>query len=432
MSNYWQTFRRFNRDIRLYLLYWSMISFAYFGVVGVLMNLYLLRLGYGPEFIGLVLGSGQLAWAVFSLPAGFIGSRIGAKQSMTVGMLVIAAATALMLAAEALPPDLRAAGLVVAWMVSWTGASLSAVNGAPYLMSITDAHTRGYAFSAQQTVMAAAGFAGSLAAGVLPGFFAGLMGLTLDHPAPYRAALLLAPLAYLTGAILFSRAKSGAAVLQQETSPTARRAPIFLFLFLGLIIALQSFSEGTVRAFYNVYLDTTLNLPTNQIGGIMGTAQLLLVFISLIIPAVLSRWGTRGSISGATLGLSVFILMLAWVPTRYGAAISYLGLSAMLMMIVTARGIYSQEAVVPRWRTTISAVSTGSLALGWASAAWLGGFLVNAVGFQGLFLLGSLFALLSVSLLSVLFRRDAAQAVLETHPTLEPTVITVTGDAEES
>jgi hypothetical protein len=48
--------RGFNRSVVvLWLLTWALAAFGYFGLQGVLFNLYLLRLGFGPEFIGLLI-----------------------------------------------------------------------------------------------------------------------------------------------------------------------------------------------------------------------------------------------------------------------------------------------------------------------------------------------------------------------------------------
>ena len=56
MSNYLRTIRLFNRDVHLSLFTWGMVAFGFFGIQAVLMNLYILRLGYEPEFIGLLNG----------------------------------------------------------------------------------------------------------------------------------------------------------------------------------------------------------------------------------------------------------------------------------------------------------------------------------------------------------------------------------------
>lgn len=68
MANSLTNFLRLSRDIRLYVCVWGFLSFGYFGVFSVLFNLYLLRIGYGPETIGLFVGAGQLAWVATSLP----------------------------------------------------------------------------------------------------------------------------------------------------------------------------------------------------------------------------------------------------------------------------------------------------------------------------------------------------------------------------
>ena len=50
-----------------------------------------------------------------------------------------------------------------------------------------------------------------------------------------------------------------------------------------------------------------------------------------------------------------------------------------------ARNIFSQEIVAAPWRTTGAAVLTIGMALGWATSAAGGGFLIGTVGFGGLF-----------------------------------------------
>ena len=55
--------RLFSRDVRLFLVTSVLFGFtAYGGTYTVLLNLYLLRLGYGTEFVGLISATGQLAF----------------------------------------------------------------------------------------------------------------------------------------------------------------------------------------------------------------------------------------------------------------------------------------------------------------------------------------------------------------------------------
>ena len=55
LHTYIQAVRLFNRYVRLFLVSATLFGFAVFGgIYPILLNLYLLRLGYGPEFIGLL------------------------------------------------------------------------------------------------------------------------------------------------------------------------------------------------------------------------------------------------------------------------------------------------------------------------------------------------------------------------------------------
>ena len=87
---YLHILRGFNRDVRLYLITTMLIGLTVDGgVYTVLFNLYLLRLGYGPEFIGLVNGSGMLLFALFCLPAGALSGRLGNRRMMIAGLTLL-------------------------------------------------------------------------------------------------------------------------------------------------------------------------------------------------------------------------------------------------------------------------------------------------------------------------------------------------------
>ena len=47
MNDYLKTLRRFNRNVRLLFVANAILGFVFFGIYALLLNLYLLRLGYG-------------------------------------------------------------------------------------------------------------------------------------------------------------------------------------------------------------------------------------------------------------------------------------------------------------------------------------------------------------------------------------------------
>src|SRR5215210_5940548 len=84
---YLHAFRSLNPTIALYFVTIAVIGFAIDGgIYAVLLNLFLVRLGYGPELIGLVNSAGTLTFALSSLPAGMLGERWGSRRMMLVGL----------------------------------------------------------------------------------------------------------------------------------------------------------------------------------------------------------------------------------------------------------------------------------------------------------------------------------------------------------
>lgn len=398
MQNYWQAIRSFDHSIWPYFAMLSLIAFSYFGFIGVLQNLYLLRLGYDVESIGLLIAWGQLVWAMGAFPAAAVGRRIGPKRALLLSLGLNAVAFVFFYAVEALPAPLRPAWLLGWNAVIWIASALFLVNTVPYLAGLTKPEQRGYAFAMQSAIFPLAAFAGGLIAGQLPGLFAGLFDHTLDQPWPYRYGLWLVPLMYALALLVFSRARpvtleEGAAAQQEPT-----RAPIATLVMFGLIAILQSIGDGALQAFFNVYLDRGLGLPPAQIGAIIGVASLLPVVAALASAPLMKRFGAGATFGLSSAGAGAFLAVIATLPTVLAAAFGRMAAGAMFAMSAAARNVFSQEIVAPRFWTTSSAVSTIGLALGWGLAAAVGGASIRVVGFGGVFLLSGLCALASALL----------------------------------
>ena len=70
ITDYLSMLRLFSRDLRLFLITAALVALAWDGVRTVILNLYLLRLGYGPQFVGLVSAVGAFAFALLCPLAG--------------------------------------------------------------------------------------------------------------------------------------------------------------------------------------------------------------------------------------------------------------------------------------------------------------------------------------------------------------------------
>ena len=407
----WSIVREFNGDVKRLLGAWGLLSFGYFGILGVLFNLYLLRLGFSIEYIGILIASGQLLWAVTAIPAGAVGRRLGLRAAILAGYALNGVGISLILLVELLPEPAWSAWIIVGWLLSWVGAAFSTVNSTPYMMQSARQSQQRYAFAAQSAIIAVMAFMGGIVAGIVPGLSATMLGTTLDDPAPYRIALWIAPLIYLSAFILMAGASSlGPAI--EERKGSGSKAPLALLLLLGLVVFLQTAGVGAVRAFFNIYLDSGLNIEISQIGLIMGGGQLLPAFVALATPFLIGRWGTERTLAIIGLWLGAALIILGAGATLLVAAFSFAAIVSTSAIGGTARNLFSQELVPSEWRTYSSAILIVGTALGWAVTAGVGGYLVETVGFRIFFFLCALLALLSTFVMLLYMRpgRDRLQA----------------------
>jgi predicted MFS family arabinose efflux permease len=283
---------------------------------------------------------------------------------------------------------------------------LYSVNSPPYLMQVTTPETRSYAFAAQGIVLAFMGFAGSFVAGLLPGVVVAGIGGSLEQAAPYRLALWAAPAAYLLCALLWAGTRP-VQVVQPAAKAVAAPKPLGLFVFLVLLVFLQTASEGSLLSFFTVYLDAQLGVSTERIGAIVGIGQLLSVAGVLAVPHLLLRSDAPLTLKWTTVGIGLAMVLLALLPQSLPAAIGFATVSVLSAINGPVRNVLSQELVVPQWRSTTSAMLTIGLALGWASTAAIGGYLIAQAGFDKLFLSSAGLALVAVLLLWA-YPRDPA------------------------
>src|SRR3954470_3309338 len=189
---------RLTPAVARYFVAVALVGFAIDGgIYAVLLNLFLVRLDYGPEQIGLINAAGALTFGLACLPAGVIGARWGSRQIMLLGLALLAVGSLLLPLADALPATWRLAWLLGQISVLDFGLALYFVNTAPFVMEAIRPEQRTHIFSLQTALLALAAFLGSLIGGFLPALIATLLSISPTQPAPYRYALLVAGLALL-------------------------------------------------------------------------------------------------------------------------------------------------------------------------------------------------------------------------------------------
>ena len=379
----------FSRDVRLYLASWAIAGFTRTGVYAVLFNLYVLRLGYGPEFIGLIHGVGALTFAASALPAGALGTRWGSRRTMIAGITLLALGSSLLPLAEFIPVPLRVGWLLATRSLGQVGAALYIVNCDPYLMGATSAEERNHVFAVASALTPLSGFIGSLVAGVLPGLVATVLHVSLDDPTPYGYLLMIAGMLLIPALLGLRATREVSEGRLWAKSAEARNVPYSAIVIIPLLILLLTSGQSAAGTFINVYLDAGLRVPIPLIGTVLAVCQLLAVPGSLAMPLLAERLGKGLIVVWGSLGVVLGLLLLALIPHWGAAGLGFAVVRVCVMIVDPAFSIYRQEVVPARWRPAMSGAIVVAMGIGQSAMAFGGGYMITALGYGTLFLTGA-------------------------------------------
>ena len=409
LRQYLRAFPRFSRDSWLILATAGLGGFSYQGIYFLLGNLLLLRLDYGPEFIGIFVSAGALSFAVFSLVAGIVGRRWGGRLVAIAGIAVTAVGIGMLSLAPLISAEWQPSWLISFCVLREFGNAFYLVNITPLLMAATTPAERGHVFSMRGAVTPLAAFAGSVAGGILPGVSASVMEVPADDPVGYTVTLLVAAATLLPGVGLLAatrrressldgsdRSEDGCGRSQgrSETVSLPRgggpgRLPYGPIAAMAVVGVLFIAAMAAVMGFVNMYMDQQLQVQPERIGMAIGAGHLAAVPVGLTMAVLASRWGYARTFILAAAGLCVSVLLVALIPSWEGASAGVIGITAFGAMAFPALNVYQQELVSPQWRSIMSGVAFMAFAIGWTAISSSGGFLITAYGYPFLFLVGA-------------------------------------------
>ena len=389
VTTYLQKLRLFSRNMRLWLVFIAVYAFCYMGIYLVLFNLYLVRLGYGPEFVGIVNSAQQFVSVAFFMPAVALGGRWGLRRTIIVGASIAVVGLALVPVAEVLSHLARAAWIVTTYSLVGLSYALWVTNAGPFMMNGTTPEERGHLFSTYFALVPLGAFVGNLVGGALPGMLSTILGVPLDGPAPYRFPLWVAALLLVAAPAVLLATRQDEAAIADETSSEAERAPVALITVAALVMLLQFAADAVARTFFNLYLDSDLHVSTARVGALSAAGQLFAVPAPLIVPALIARWDRYQILAWGTLGMALSLVLLALFPHWTAAGLGFIGVVALSMMVRCVAYPYFMELASPRWQATMS--GAGNLAVGssFSAMALGGGFIVTALGYRSLFLVAA-------------------------------------------
>ena len=401
----------FSRDVRLYLMANALFGFVLFGgIYPLLYNLYLLRLGYNTQFVGLANATGALCFALFSLPSGMLGGRWGSRFTMVVGICMSVAGFGLLSQAELISSGTRDYFILITYSLGVMGIALFIVNGTPYLMGITSSVERAPVFAMQAALMPFSGFVGSMLGGIVPDYLAEVLGVSLSDPVVYRYTLFIGVLCLIPAIFALLATQDVRVGRKREAGDNsgvsnAPALPLAAIVITSLISVLHVAGEAAARTFFNVYMDKGLNISLSLISVQLAAGQLLAVPAALSLPFFSARFGIRRTVVLVTVVTALFLFFMALVSHWIVAGLCLMGIMAMASLRRSAFAIFHQELVPVRWRTAMSGATAMMSGMGYSAMALGGGYMIPVAGYSSLFLTGAVLTGIGAFLFWICFRR---------------------------
>ncbi len=380
---------RFQRDTRLMLLAYGVVSIGLFGIQFLIKILFILRLGYGLEYIGLFAATPALAFMSMSLPSGALGNRFGLKRMMVAGAAVSTVGMLLMPMTEFVPADARDLWPILCQFLSMAGWALFEINLVPALMGATTPDTRDDAYALMSVLRGMGTFVGTLVGGFLPLFFATMLGLSVDSPAPFRWSLYVGAAFGLFGLLMLTRIGDVEHGGEQKESVVHGPFPVRLIAITIVHTFLIYGGFAVCNSFCNAYLDQELHLSAAMIGVLTGIAQFVTMLAPLAMPVLVARWNNLRTMMYLAAGVAISLLPMAFLPHWFAVNAGRTGVIALIAIWMPTVQTFQMSNIERHWRSLAYATVAMGMSSSFGLTSLVGGFVAAAFGYPTLFLIGS-------------------------------------------
>lgn len=387
----------FSRNASLFLGYVFLISLS-LGIYDVIFNLYILRLGFREDFLGLMLSLVSISTGLFSIPAATFCDRAGRKNTLLLSCL-------LLLISSAVLYTTTSAFLLALFSVLYgISSSLKIVTASTFMVENSTSYERMHLFSMYYLLYTTGIMLGNLSGGTLPQVFINSFNLDPTSSGAYQFSLyasLTAVLFSLLPLLLIKNKKTGIAKTGMAETKIAKAGIIGikiakngiteagieekgitgteiaktgmtgkLALFSALFAALRSgtirklimvngiigLGWGLILPYFNVYFDIVLGADSKQIGFIFFLSQLVMMFTLMFVPILTEGLGKVKVITLVQLSSIPFLLLFASTSVLTAAAFGYVMRTATMNMANPIMSNFNMEVVDESQRATVNSL----------------------------------------------------------------------------
>ena len=352
-SGYASKLRRFNPNARKYLLF-VFLTTLNAGIYGVIFNLYILRLGFGEDFLGLILSISATSMGLFSIPAAFVCDRLGRKRTLLLSSVL--SAISLFFLYNTTTPEL----LVLFSLASGMASALGLVTGSTFLLENSTKEERMYLFSMSSLIYTFSLLSGNMLGGFLPDILADLISAQSGSAISYRLTLyvsLVATMASLLPLAYVAEKNS------KENNGIRGQLHIYRSIFkskvvrqMTLFYCLYGIGWGTSLPYFNVYFDTVLGASANQIGIFFSVSQVFMILGYFLVPVLTERTGKVRLVSIVQILSIPFLLMFVLTNNLLIAVVGFVMRYMLMNMANPILNSFKLEIVQPEERSMINSI----------------------------------------------------------------------------
>ncbi len=368
-------------DGRMLLLTRLVRMFA-FGLLSIVLALYLAEIGFNERQIGLLLTGTFVGDALLSLWITSIADRVGRRLMLMAGTALMIAAGAvftlsdnyLLLTLAAIFGTLSPHGAEVGPFLSIEQAAL------PH--TTADRH-RTAVFGWYNLIALSAKAAGALGGGVLAGMLqnSGTTALTSYRIIFAAYTILGLALLWLNSRLspeVEAKAKARIAARSAEPFLGLRRSRRIV-LHLAALFALDSFAGGLIlQSLIAYWLTLRFDVSPTGLGMIFFGINLLGGLSTLLAARVAGRFGLINTMVWTHIPSNILLVMAPFMPNITWATIVLLARATISQMDVPTRQSYTMAIVDPDERSAAAGVTTIARTAGSAAAPALTGMLFAA------------------------------------------------------
>ncbi len=402
LTSYVRMTRSFSHNARMWLLS-GVITGASWSVANVLFPLYLVKLGYMEDRIGLFSSVTSLAIGLMAIPAGLV---LRGRRRKPFILLASISGAVFTLAQVMRPTEPMLIGTNAAFGIL---QALLIVSESPFIMDNSRPEERSHLFSLNFIAVFGMFIIGSVSAGRLPALIGRMTGMAEESLPVFRAALLVG--------VLFRFFASVPLAFIREARPSAADGGVSRGFFhlpsartVGKLCVTRvawAIGCGLFVPFIPVLLKTRLNADTATIGSINALINVASTVGCLLSPAL-------HRMLGMTTAISVTIIAAApmLVATGFSRALALTAALIVLREFTTMstgplRQRFTMEVVTREEQPLVASIDQCTWQLPWALGAWVGGLLIGWFGYEVVFSLAGLMYLIAGVLYGTMFRAES-------------------------